>query len=210
MINQLFQFSSFFKNFKCENHLLNRCRMMNRNEALTLLKKYLKDNKLLKHSLSVEAIMKGIAKFIEEDIDLWSRVGLLHDLDYEYTQGHPEKHANISADILAGLIPEKGINAIKAHNYLHTDYIPTTSIDKSLLAADAVSGLIIATALVMPSKKINDVRIETLLNKYNDKSFAKGCNRNKINLCLDIGIDLNDFLSLSLNALIEISKELEL
>jgi putative nucleotidyltransferase with HDIG domain len=183
---------------------------MNREEAFTLLKKYLKDNKLLKHSLSVEAIMKEIAKSIDEDKDLWSKVGLLHDLDYEYTEGHPEKHANISADILAGLIPEKGINAIRSHNYLHTDYIPTTSIDKALLAADAVSGLIIATALVMPSKKINDVKLETLLNKFNDKSFAKGCDRNKINLCNDFGIKLNDFLFLSLNALMEISDELDL
>jgi len=209
-MNLLFQFSSFFKNFKWVNYLPNCCRMMNRKEAFSLLKKYLKDVKLLKHSLSVEAIMKGIARYIDEDENLWSRVGLLHDLDYEYTQGHPEKHANISADILAGLIPEKGINAIKAHNYLHTDYLPITSIDKSLLASDAVSGLIIATALVMPSKKINDVRFETLLNKFNDKSFAKGCDRSKINLCIDIGIDLNDFLSLSLNALIEISDELGL
>ena len=184
--------------------------MMNREEAFSLLKKYLKDDKLLKHSLSVEAIMNGVAKSIDEDEKLWSIVGLLHDLDYEYTQGHPEKHAKISADILIGLIPEKGINAIKAHNYLHTDYVPITSIDKSLIASDAVSGLIIATALVMPSKKISDVRFETLLKKFNDKSFAKGCDRNKINLCIDIGIDLNDFLSLSLNALAEISDELNL
>jgi predicted hydrolase (HD superfamily) len=137
-------------------------------------------------------------------------VGLLHDLDYEYTEGHPEKHSKISADILDGLIPEKGINAIKSHNFLYTGNIPTNSIDKALLAADAVSGLIIATALIIPSKKINDVRIETLLKKFNDKSFAKGCDRNKINLCQDIGIDLKDFLFLSLNALIEISDELDL
>jgi putative nucleotidyltransferase with HDIG domain len=184
--------------------------MMNRNEAYNLLKQYLKNSKLIKHSLAVEAIMRGIAQYIEEDVELWSRVGLLHDLDYEYTEGHPEKHANISADILTGMIPEKGINAIKAHNYLHTDYIPTTSIDKALLAADAISGLIIATALIMPTKKINDVKEYSLINKYNDKSFAKGCNRNKINLCLDIGIKLNDFISLSLNSLKEISKELDL
>jgi putative nucleotidyltransferase with HDIG domain len=183
---------------------------MNRNEAYTLLKQYLKDSKLIKHSLAVEAIMRGIAQYIDEDVELWGKVGLLHDLDYEYTEGQPEKHANISADILAGMIPEKGINAIKAHNYVHTDYIPTTSIDKALLSADAISGLIIATALIIPTKKINDVKVDSLINKYNDKSFAKGCNRNKINLCLDIGIKLNEFISLSLNSLKEISKELDL
>ena len=90
------------------------------------------------------------------------------------------------------------------------DYIFITSIDKSLLAADAVSGLIIAAALVMPSKKIHDVRLKTLLNKFNDKSFAKGCDRNRIKLCLDVGIDLETFLMLSLNALKKISDDLDL
>ena len=184
--------------------------MINRNEAFMLIKKYLEDDKLIKHSLAVEAIMGRIARSLDENEDFWSIVGLLHDLDYEYTQNNPEKHANISAQILSGLIQEKGINAIKAHNYLHTDYVPTTSLDKSLLAADAVSGLIIAAALVMPSKKINDVKLETLLNKFNDKSFAKGCNRKRINLCLDVGIDLDKFLDLSLNALKDISDELDL
>jgi len=184
--------------------------MMNRKEAFTLLKKYLRSDKLLKHSLAVEAIMGETAISLDKDKDLWRLVGLLHDLDYEYTQDTPEKHANVSAQILAGLIPEKGINAIKAHNYIHTDYVPTTSIDKSLLAADAVSGLIIAAALVMPSKKIHDVRLKTLLNKFNDKSFAKGCDRNRIKLCLDVGIDLETFLMLSLNALKKISDDLDL
>ncbi len=184
--------------------------MINRREAFTLLKKYIKNDKLIKHSLAVEAIMGEIATSLDKDEELWRLVGLLHDLDYEYTETTPEKHANVSAQILAGLIPEKGINAIKAHNYIHTDYIPTTSIDKSLLAADAVSGLVIAAALVMSSKRIHNVRLETLLNKFNDKSFAKGCDRNRINLCLDVGIDLDAFLMLSLNALKEISDELNL
>jgi len=145
-----------------------------------------------------------------KDEELWGITGLLHDLDYEYTQREPEKHAKVSAQILIGLLPDDAVNAIKAHNYMHTDYIPTTSFDKILIAADAVSGLIIATVLVMPSKKLAEVKIETLKNKYNDNSFAKGCNRVRIELCLDAGMEVEEFLSISLNSLKKISDVLSL
>jgi putative nucleotidyltransferase with HDIG domain len=184
--------------------------MINREEAFALLQKYLKDDKLIKHSLAVEAILRKMAKKIGKDVDLWGLTGLLHDLDYDYTNREPEKHANVSAQILEGLIPEECVNAIKAHNYKHTDYIPTTSIDKALIAVDAVSGLVIATALVMPSKKLAEVRLETLVDKFYDNSFAVGCNRTRIELCQDIGFDIDAFLALSLNALKEIADELDL
>ena len=165
---------------------------------------------MMKHSLAVEAIMKEMAGRLDKDAELWSLTGLLHDLDYEYTQKELEKHANLSAQILEGLLPERGVNAIKAHNYMHTDYIPTTSLDKALIAADAVSGLVIATALVMPSKKLSEVKLETLINKYYDNSFAKGCNRSRIVLCLDVSFDLEEFLALSLDVLKNISEQLDL
>ncbi len=184
--------------------------MIDRNEALLLLNRYLKNKNLLKHSYAVEAIMKATAKQLSKNTKLWGQVGLLHDLDYEYTEGNPQKHANVSAQLLNGLLPEKAINAIKAHNYTHTDYVPTTSIDKGLLAADAVSGLIIATALVMPHKTLEEVRLQTLKRKIKDTSFAKGCDRKKIQLCTDIGITLDDFLLLSLKSLQNISDTLNL
>ncbi len=184
--------------------------MIGRETAFALLKKYLRADNLIKHSLAVEAIMKEFAKKLQKDEKLWAVTGLLHDLDYEYTERDPAQHTTVSAQILDGILPEKSINAIKAHNYMHTDYVPTTSIDKALIAADAVSGLIIATALVMPSKKLSDVRVETLIHKFNDNSFAKGCNRKRIELCEDIGVSLDDFLALALNALQNISDELAL
>jgi putative nucleotidyltransferase with HDIG domain len=184
--------------------------MINREEAFALLKKYLRDDKLIKHSLAVEAILIDMAKKLGKDEELWGVIGLLHDLDYEYTKREPEKHANLSTEILEGLLPEGGLNAIKAHNYMHTDFIPTTSIDKALIAADAVSGLIIATALIIPSKKLSDVKIETLIHKYNDNSFARGCNRSRIALCVDTGLEIERFLALSLNALQSISDNLGL
>jgi putative nucleotidyltransferase with HDIG domain len=184
--------------------------MITRNEAFSILKKYLRDDKLLKHSLAVEAILVEMAKKLGKNEQLWGITGLLHDLDYEYTMKEPENHANISAQILGGLLPEEALNAIKAHNYIHTDIIPITTLDKLLIAADSVSGLIIATAFVMPSKRLSEVKVDTLMKKFNDSSFAKGCKRSRIELCLDTGIDLERFLSISLIALQNISDQLEL
>ena len=85
-----------------------------------------------------------------------------------------------------------------------------TTIDKALIAADAVSGLVIAAALVMPSKKLSEVRLETLVNKYKDASFARGCSRKRIELCIDAGIELEPFLELSLESLQNIHEQLGL
>mgnify|MGYP003565681391 CR=1 FL=1 len=175
--------------------------MIDREAALRLLSKYLKDEKLIKHSLAVEAIMHEMARNLHKDENLWRVTGLLHDLDYDYSKHNPEKHATITVQVLDGLVPQEVVSAIKAHNYKHTMKDPESSLDKSLIAADAVSGLIIATALIMPSKKLSDVELKTLINKYKDKSFAKGCNRKRIELCEDVGLDVNAFLELSLNAL---------
>ena len=184
--------------------------MIERKEALLLLEKYVRDDKLIKHSLAVEAIMNEVANTIGENPDLWGLTGLLHDLDFEYTKQDPDKHAMLTSEIIEGMLPEIGINAIKAHNYMYTDYLPSTQIDKMLIASDAVSGLIIATALIVPSKKLVDVKIDTLKNKFKDNSFARGCNRARIELCNDVGIEVDKFLEISLNALQNISDKLNL
>ena len=182
--------------------------MINREEAFVLLKKYLRDEDNINYSIAVEAILREMARKLDSDEELWGLTGLLHNLDYEYTSCEPEKRGSLAAQLLADLLPERCINAIKANNYMHTDYIPTTSLDKSLIAADAATGLIIVTARSTPSKKLADLELKTLLKKYNDRSFAKTCDRGKIDLCIDAGFDLDMFLELSLDALKEISKEL--
>ena len=182
--------------------------MICRDEALALLDKYLTDEKLLKHSYAVEAIMRATAITLKEDEELWGLTGLLHDLDFDYTRSEPDKHANMTADILQELVPESMIDAIKGHNYRHTSHVPTTSLDKALIAADALSGLIIASALVMPSKKLKEVKVKTLRDKFKDTSFARGCDRKKIGLCVDVGLEVKPFLSLGLKALKNIHKPL--
>lgn len=184
--------------------------MITREDGFKLLKKYLKNENLIKHSLAVEAILKEMAKKLNEDEELWKLAGLLHDLDYEFTKEDPEKHTDLTVQLLEGLVPKEVINAIKSHNYHHTMQAPQSLLDKSLIAADAVSGLIIATALIVPSKKLSDVELQTLINKFKDKSFARGCNRKKIELSTDVGIEPFDFLELSLNAMKNISDSLGL
>jgi len=184
--------------------------MLTREEALPLLKKNLRTENLLKHSYAVEAILEEMAKRLGEDAQLWGITGLLHDLDYDFTKNDPEKHSQITVKVLYDLLPIEAINAIKAHNYQYTAQIPQTYLDKSLIAADAVSGLIIAAALVMPSKKLADVTSKTVLAKFKDKSFAAGCNRKRIELCEDMELELQTFLELSLDALKRISDSLGL
>ena len=128
--------------------------MISREEAFLLLKKYLRDEDNIRYSLAVEAVLREIANRLDRDEELWGLTGLLHNLDYEYTITEPEKRGSLSAQLLEDLIPEPGVNAIKANNYMHTDYIPITSLDKSLIAVDAAIGLIVATVHSIPSKKL--------------------------------------------------------
>ncbi|HHF59205.1 MAG TPA: HDIG domain-containing protein [Thermoplasmatales archaeon] len=184
--------------------------MLSRDEAISLVSNYIKDKKLLKHSLAVEAIMRALARRLRKDEDIWGLTGLLHDIDYEYTQENPMEHGIMTCKILDGLVPDEILRAIKAHNYKYTNQTPTDLLDIALIAADAVSGLIIATALVMPSKKLSEVKVDTLMSKFKDKSFARRVDRKKISMCRDIGLTLEEFLELSLRSLQSISDELDL
>jgi len=184
--------------------------MINREEALELLRKYIKTKNLIKHSYAVEAILGNVATCLGENQELWTLTGLLHDLDYDLTKETPEQHSIMTVSLLEGLLPPESINAIKSHNYQYTMQVPETTLDKSLIAADAVSGLVIAAALVMPTKKLQDVQLKTVLRKFKDSSFAAGCNRKRIILCEDVDVELSEFLQISLSALQNISSELGL
>jgi predicted hydrolase (HD superfamily) len=182
--------------------------MLSRDEAIELVKKYLKDINLRKNSIIAEALLRQVAKILGKDEELWGLTGLLHNLDYDYTRENPEKRGILSANLLENLLPEKSINAIKANNYMHTDYIPVTSLDKSLISISELTGFVITVAQSTPSKHLSDVDLNTLLNKFNDQNFATRFNRNKIKLCEDVGIDLENFFNLTLNTLKQISNQL--
>jgi len=184
--------------------------MLSRADALRLLEENVRDKKIILHMIAVGAIMKGLARYFREDEKLWELVGLLHDIDYERTKNDPSKHGLVAEEILGSLVSEEVLRAIKSHNYENTGVEPKTRMEKALIASDAVSGLIIACALVMPSKKLEEVKVETVKKKFKQKDFARRVSRERILFCEEIGIPREKFFELALNALKEISGELGL
>ncbi len=167
----------------------------------------IKNDNLKKHMKAVAIIMEKLAEKLGKDKEIWKLVGLLHDIDYE--KADINEHGLLSAKLLEKYLPEEAINAIKAHNEL-TGYKAKNDIDFALRASDAISGLIVASALVMPNKKLKEVRVETLKNKFKDKSFARRVDRNRIKECEKLGLSLEEFFELALEAMKEIDEELGL
>jgi len=181
-----------------------------REEALNLIKTNLSRKNMIYHTLAVEAIMRSLARSLGEDEELWELTGLLHDIDFEKTETIPERHGLVAEAILRDICPEEVVRAIKAHNAYHTKVAPKTKMEKALIASDAVSGLLVACALVMPSKKLKDVRSETVIKKFKDRDFARGADRERIMVCEEIGVPKEKFFEIALNGLKEVSSELEL
>jgi len=175
--------------------------MLTREQALQLVKEHAKNENLVKHMLAVEAIMKKCAEFLGENIDKWGLLGLVHDIDFEQTKNNPERHALISAEMLNGKVDEEMLSAIKSHNFEHTKIMPGNKMENCLIAADAISGLIIAAALIIPSKKLADVKVENVGKRFREKDFARNCNREHILFCKKAGIEKENFFELALTAL---------
>jgi len=183
---------------------------MNREEAIILVKENITKENLFKHILAVEAIMRGIAKYLNEDIESWGLVALLHDIDYEKTEGDPKNHTIIAENLLKGKVDERVIHAIKSHNFENTGVTPETKIEKALIAADAISGLIVAAALIIPSKKLKDVKVESIGKRFKEKDFARRCSRERILVCKHVGIPKEKFFEIALEAMQGISEKLGL
>ncbi|MEM0489139.1 MAG: HD domain-containing protein [Candidatus Bathyarchaeia archaeon] len=184
--------------------------MLSHGEALGLVEKYISKRNIRYHMLAVEAIMRSLARYFGDDEEMWGLVGLLHDIDYEFTADKPEKHTLIAADILKDKLSGDCIEAIKAHNFEHTGVKPETLMAKALIAADAISGLLVACALVMPSKKLNEVKVETVLKKFKAKDFAKSVSRERILYCEEIGLPLEKFVEITLDGLKSVAEEIGL
>jgi len=161
---------------------------------------------MIRHSLSVEAVMRGLAERFGEDVELWGVTGLLHDLDTDQTINDYPRHGYLTCEILEGQLPEDALHAIR----VHPGHIPAESrFDWSLYCADPVTGLITAAVLVHPSHSLAEIKVSSLRKKFKDKSFAAGANRNAIISCEQIGLELEPFLELSLTAMQGISGQLE-
>ena len=184
---------------------------IDREQAMQLLERHLKNGNLQKHSLAVEYVMRAFAKRFNEDEDVWGIAGLLHDLDYEYTKSDIERHGLETEKILT----EAGVNniiikAIKAHNPILKEEL-TNNLAKTLFAVEELTGLITACALVQPDKKLASVTVDSIKKKFKQKSFAAGVDRELIKSSETLlGIKLEDVFLIALKAMQENSDKLGL
>lgn len=184
---------------------------MEREKAFELVKQKIENKNLIKHCLAVEAVMRALARYFKKDEKKWALSGLLHDIDYETTKNDPQNHSLIGSKILKELGVEQDIcQAVKVHNEIHE--IPAqTLMEKALFCSDPITGLIVAATLVLPSKKLADLVNENVLNRFKEKGFARGANREIIAKCEEfLNLNLEQFTDIALKAMQQISDELGL
>lgn len=188
-----------------------------RNDAFALLKKYNKDPFHIQHALTVEAVMKWYANELGygEDAEYWGIVGLLHDIDFEL---YPAEHCLKAPELLKdGGVSDDIINAVCSHGYGITvecgttiDVEPLHEMEKVLFAADELTGLIWAAALMRPSKSTKDMELKSLKKKYKSKGFAAGCSREVIERgAAQLGWDLEKLLTMTLQAMAATEDEIK-
>ena len=174
---------------------------MNREEALALLKQYNKEEFHITHALTVEGVMRYFAKEMNEDVEFWGIVGLLHDIDFEM---YPEEHCKKCIEILKeNQVEESMIHAICSHGYgICSDVKPEHIMEKILFAVDELTGLIWAAAKMRPSKSTKDMELASLKKKFKDKKFAAGCSRDIIKQGAEnLGWELDTLLEKTLEAM---------
>ncbi len=181
---------------------------MTREEAFELVKENVKTKNLRKHMIAAEACMRGLAGRLGGNEDDWAMAGLLHDLDYDRTVNDFPKHGFVTEEILEGRdVSAEIVSAIKAH----TGHTPTSgNMDLALYAVDPLTGLIVAAALMHPTKKISNVDVGFVMNRFNEKRFAAGANREQIRRCEELGLSLEEFVGICLTSMQEVSNDLGL
>jgi putative nucleotidyltransferase with HDIG domain len=184
---------------------------MNREEALSLLKDHLQNQNMIKHCLASEAVMKALAEKLGEDREKWGLAGLLHDIDTEIVDGDLSRHTLEAEKILRNKgLDEEIIRAIKLHNENAHGEKRAEKFHFALAAGETITGLIIATTLVYPDKKIKSVKPKSIKKRMKEKSFAASVNRDTIMECEKLGMDIDEFARICLTAMQEISDELGL
>jgi putative nucleotidyltransferase with HDIG domain len=181
-----------------------------REEAYQLLTEYNKSDSLIKHALAVEGVMRYFARKRGEDEEKWSVIGLVHDLDYEQ---FPEEHCHKSEEILKEKgWPEEYIRAVISHGWgLCSEVEPQTELEKVLYAIDELTGLVVTTALVRPSKSVMDVKVKSVKKKWKDKRFAAGVDRSIIEKGAQmLGMEVSDLIADTLAGMQEVAEEIGL
>jgi putative nucleotidyltransferase with HDIG domain len=181
-----------------------------REEAFELLKEYNKSESLIKHALAVEGVMRYMARKHNADEDKWGVIGLIHDLDYEQ---FPDQHCKKTEEILrANDWPEEYIRAVVSHGWgICTDVKPETEMEKVLYAIDELTGLVVTTALVRPSKSVMDVKTKSVKKKWKDKRFAAGVDRSIIeNGARMLGVEISELITDTIAGMQKVAEEIGL
>ena len=180
---------------------------MKRKRALELIEENISEENLVKHMKAVEAGMRELARYFDEDEDEWGIAGLLHDLDYEETEEDPDRHGLLTVNMLKEKdLTESQLNAIKAHA---GQKAPETKMEKAIYATDPLTGLIVAGALVHP-EGLAEMDPEFIHNRYDESSFAKSVDREAIASCENLGFELEEFFGVVLDGMQNIQEELEI
>lgn len=188
--------------------------MISRDKALKILDELVLVPNIRKHLLGTEAIMRVLAqKFEPEKEEEWALAGLLHDGDYNDSVPHEKQGIEIShiLEKRGFPLPEEVKHAMAAHNVDNTGVQPESKMDWSLFCCDSLTGLIVATVLVRPDKKLASVEVASVIKKFNNPSFASGTRREDIKMCEEkLGIPLEEFIQISLSTMQKISLDLDL
>jgi len=183
---------------------------MDRKEALDSVEANVENQNLIKHMLATEALMRSLASRLGEDEDKWALTGLLHDIDVELTEGDASAHSQLGADLARELgASEEMAHAILCHNEAH-GIGAETKLDKGLICADPLTGLITASVLVLPDKKLASLKATSVGKRFKAKSFAAGADREQIARCSELGVELDEFIELAVKAMKEIAPSLGL
>ena len=181
-----------------------------RDDAFHLLKEYNKSESLIKHALAVEGVMRYMARKIGEDEDKWGVIGLIHDLDYEM---YPDQHCKKTEDILRDHEgPEEYIRAVISHGWgICTDVKPQTRLEKTLYAIDELTGLVVTSALVRPSKSVMDMKAKSVKKKWKNKRFAAGVDRSIITRGAEmLGVELSELITDTIMGMREVADSIGL
>lgn len=179
-------------------------------EAVQLLNEHIESENMKKHCLASEAVMRALAHRLGRDEDEWGLAGLLHDIDVEITNADPYTHGPYAARLLKGKVTDDALDAIVMHNEMATGRERTTEFQHALAAGETVTGLITATALVYPDKKVSSVKVKSVTKRMKEKAFAASVRREVILECEKIGLPLDEFAGLALSAMQGISDDIGL
>lgn len=182
---------------------------LTRDLAIKHLEEYVKNENLRRHCLAVGATMKALAQKLGGDPDEWEILGIIHDSDWEECKDAPEKHTVLT---LERIQDERFVHALKSHNTRHTHLAELEgTMEWALECCDELTGFIVACSLVLPSKKISDLTVESILKKFPKKEFARAVDRSQITQCEEkLGIKLPDFVQIALTAMQGIASEIGL